>query len=66
MGHSRRRKLFANSFAGTFEHAFSDNAEFYSFFQHSESTISGATTATTSLADQLFSCLSQARTAATL
>jgi len=29
-----------NSYAGTFEHTFSDNAEFYSFFQHSESTIS--------------------------
>jgi iron complex outermembrane receptor protein len=28
-----------NSYAGTFEHTFSDNAEFYSFFQHSESTI---------------------------
>ena len=28
------------SFAGTFEHRFSDNAEFYSFFQHSESEIS--------------------------
>ena len=28
-----------NSYAGTFEHAFSDTAEFYSFFQHSESTI---------------------------
>ena len=27
------------SFAGTFEHRFSDNAEFYSFFQHSESEI---------------------------
>ena len=28
-----------NSYAGTFEHTFSDNTEFYSFFQHSESTI---------------------------
>ena len=27
------------SFAGTFEHRFNDNAEFYSFFQHSESEI---------------------------
>jgi outer membrane receptor protein involved in Fe transport len=28
-----------NSYAGTFEHTFSDSTEFYSFFQHSESTI---------------------------
>ena len=28
-----------NSYAGTFGHTFSDSAEFYSFFQHSESTI---------------------------
>ena len=29
-----------NSFAGTLNHSFSDNAEFYSFFSHSESEIS--------------------------
>ena len=31
-----------NSFAGTFTHRFSDNAEFYSFFMHSDSRIARA------------------------
>ena len=33
------QETIRDSFAGTFNHRFSDTAEFYSFFQHSETTI---------------------------